>query len=532
VNKDAASLGITIEAFMELKAALDKSNRLIADLQTQIEFEKNKYQNLLRELYGKKSEKVSSINPNQGELFDEAEHDAEVFPKTDIDIKQSNAAKRQRKIGDKKLGRRSIPTDLPRVEKPHDLTDEEKQCPCCGKNRPKIGEERSEEITFIPAHALVTVHVRMKYGPCKCKAFAESENKTIITAKAPNKIVPGSAFGNNAIAFFIVAKYADGLPFYRQESMMSRYDFEVNRGTMAHIAINTASRLHRIISFMQRDIRNSPIIGMDETVVQVLKEAGRDATTQSRMWIARAYHNDKPIVLFSYNKSRSSNVAASILGDFKGYLQTDGYSGYSAIGKQAGMTHIGCWAHIRRKFYSIYENNNKDSLALEIITLIKKIYGIERRLRKKLEEGLITKADFVTMRCDETKEVFESIQKWLMSTFERIPPKSPMGSAVTYALGQYDRAIRYVDHYLLTPDNNLVENAIRPFVIGRNNWKFYDSVSGAWAGATLYSIIETAKINGHEPYRYLCHLFENLPLAIADQQVEALLPYNLDPKNY
>jgi len=532
VSKDAEKEGITIEAFMEMKALLEKSVRQIADLQMQIDFEKNKYQNLLREMFGTKSEKMPREDPNQGDLFDEAEHDAEVFPKTDIAIKQSDAAKKPRTIGENKLGRKSIPQDLPRVEKIHDLSDEEKQCPCCGKNRPKIGEERSEDISFIPAHVLVNVHVRMKYGPCKCKAFQESENKTIIIAKAPNKIIPGSNFANDAIIFFIVAKYVDGLPFYRQESIIKRYGYEVNRGTMAHDTINTASRLHRVISLMQRDIRNSPIIGMDETVVQVLKEAGRDATTQSRMWIARAYHDDKPIVLFSYNKSRSSSVAESILGNFKGYLQTDGYSGYSAIGKQSGMTHVGCWAHIRRKFYAIYENNNKDSLALEIINLIKKIYGVERRLRKKLEEGLITKAEFTSMRCDDTKEVFEAIQKWLMSTFERIPPKSPMGMAITYALGQYDRAIRYVDHYLLTPDNNLVENAIRPFVIGRNNWKFYDTVSGAWAGATLYSIIETAKINGHEPYRYLCHLFENLPYAITDAQLEQFLPYNLDPKKY
>jgi len=523
---------LTVEAFMELKAALEKSVRQIADLQMQIENEKSKYQNLLREMFGKKSEKMSSKDPKQGDLFNEAEHDAEVYPKTDDVITQDNKTKKERKIGEKKLGRKSIPKDLPRVEKIHDLSDEEKQCPCCGKNRPKIGEERSEEITFIPAHAIVNVHVRMKYGPCKCNEFQESENKTIITAKGPNKIVPGSTFSNDAIAFFIAAKYVDGLPFYRQESMVARYGLEVNRGTLAHISIKSASRLHNVISLMQKDIRNSQVIGMDETVVQVLKETGRDASAQSRMWIARAYHDDKPIVLFSYSKSRSSSVAESILGDFKGYLQTDGYSGYTAIGKQAGITHIGCWAHIRRKFYAIYENNNKDSLALEIIDLIRKIYSIEKRLRKKLEEGLITKDEFVSMRCDCTKEVFEAILKWLMSTFERVPPKSPMGSAITYALGQYERAIRYVDHYLLTPDNNLVENAIRPFVIGRNNWKFYDTVSGAWAGATLYSIIETAKINGHEPYRYLCYLFEKLPYAITDQQLESLLPYNLDPKNY
>jgi len=194
-----------------------------------------------------------------------------------------------------------------------------------GKVRPKIGEERSEEIEFIPAHAVVLVHIRPKYGLCKCDAFEESGTKTIVTAPGPTKIVSGSAFSNQTIAFFLVAKYVDALPFYRQESIMARYGLDIGRGTMAHLAIRSASRLDRIISAMQSHIRGSPFIGMDETVVQVLKEAGRAPTSESRMWVARGYHEGKPIVFFTYNKSRGGVVAKSILGDFTGFLQTDAY---------------------------------------------------------------------------------------------------------------------------------------------------------------------------------------------------------------
>jgi transposase len=484
-------------------------------------------EDLRRQLYGRKSERVEEPVRGQGNLFNEAEKDSSAIPEP-----PTPTILVRRSIG-KKRGRKHPGAHLERVEKVHDLSENEKCCPCCGKERPRIGEEKSEEIEIIPAHAVVTVHLRPKYGPCHCEGFSECGGKPIITAPAPAKIVPGSSFSNGSIASFLVAKYVDALPFYRQERIVSRYGLEVGRGTMAHLAIAAARRLGPLIELMQRDIRASPVVGMDETVVQVLKEIDRKPSSESRMWVARGYQEGKPILFFSYSPSRAGAVAASILGDtFEGYLQTDGYSGYTAIGERPGILHVGCWAHIRREFHKIYRSQEKSPLAFEMINLIRKLYSIESHLRDLFKKDQITAEEFCARRQADTDPVFKTIHEWLYATIDRVPPRSSLGEAIKYALGQYERAIRYVGHPLLTPDNNALENSIRPFVIGRKNWLFYDTPDGAWAGATLYSIIESAKANGHEPSRYLRYLFDNLPCAKTDDDLERLLPYHLQPQQY
>lgn len=380
---------------------------------------------------------------------------------------------------------------------------------------------------------MVVVHVRPKYGPCACEGFEGSGTSAIIQAPSPAKITPGSLFSNKSVAFFLIAKFADGLPFYRQEKVVARMGIEVSRSTMARLAIRVGSRIGPLIERIRIDIRGSPVVGMDETVLQVLKEPGRSPTSESRMWVARAFHEGRPLLFFVYNPSRGKSVAQAILEEgFRGFLQTDGYSGYTELGQREGVIHVGCWAHIRRKFHHLYDPKVKDSLALAAVGMIGELYEIERALRKKLEAGIINESEFLVRRKKDTAPVFERIKAWLFDTAPRVPPESPIGKAISYAIGQLDRAVHYVDHVLLTPDNNPVENAIRPFVIGRKAWLFADTPQGAWASASLYSLIETARANGHEPYRYLCHLFDRLPLASTDEDISALLPYVLKPGTY
>ena len=408
-------------------------------------------EDLKRQLFGRRSERLEEPIRGQGNLFNEAEQDSSAIPEP-----PSPTMLVRRSVG-KKRGRKRPGADLERVEKIHDLSENEKRCPCCGKERPRIGEEKSEEIEIIPAHAVVTVHVRLKYGPCDCEGFIEGSKKPIITAPAPAKIVPGSSFSNGSIASFLVAKYVDALPFYRQEKIVSRYGLEVGRGTMAHLAIGAARRLGPLIELMQRDIRGSPVVGMDETVVQVLKEVDRKPSSESRMWVARGYEEEKPILFFSYSPSRAGAVAASILGDtFQGYLQTDGYSGYTTIGERAGILHVGCWAHIRREFHKVYKSQEKSPLALEMINLIRKLYNIESELRALFKKNQIMAEEFSARRKEGVDPIFKAIHEWLHTTIARVPPTSSLGEAIKYALGQYERAIRYVDHPLLTPDNNAV----------------------------------------------------------------------------
>jgi transposase len=516
---------IVAELRDELEAARreqEEGIRRLAETQTLLERERAKYADLKREIFGRKSEKIGESDPKQGELFNEAERDA------GASSDEERVQIVRRRVG-KKGGRKRPAPELERIEKLHDLSDSEKICPCCGKERPRIGEDRSEEVEIIPARAVVTVHVRPKYGPCPCDDFETQSAKAVVQASPPPKILPGSLFSNRSIAFFLVGKYADALPFYRQEKMLARLGLELSRGTMARIAIKVGSALDPILELMQRDIRQSAVVRMDETPVQVLKESGRPPGSESRMWVAMGYREGRPIFLFSYNQSRSGKVAEAILGDYRGWLQTDGYSGYTRLGTRAGISHVGCWAHIRREFHHVYESQERSPLALEAIKMIRELYHIEATHRERLEAGKITAGEFIAGRRADTEPVFARFHSWLHEKRTQVPPRTPLGEAMSYALGQYDRAVRYVEHVLLTPDNNLVENAIRPFVVGRKNWLFCDTPNGAWASSTLYSIVETARANGHEPYRYLCHLFENLPSAVDQNAIEALLPYRIKP---
>lgn len=511
----------------ELKRQRDQALRQASEFQDKYEEEHFKYEKLRQMIFGRKSERVTEEDASQGKLFNEAEIEnqkEEAIPEE---------AKPEKKPREKHpgSGRARAPKDIERVEVIHDLSEEEKTCPCCGKTRPVMGEERSEETTLIPAHFVVKVHVRKTYGPCTCEEFKDSGQKTVVTASAPAKIVPGSMFANETIAFSLVSKFVDGLPFYRQEALFSRYGLDLGRGTMARLAVRTASRLSDLVERLRDDLRASPVVRMDETTVQVLKEDGRPPGTTSRMWVAMGYRDKRPIYLFSYSPSRSGKIAESILGPYSGYLQTDGYSGYNALGARTDVVHVGCWAHIRREFADIYRSQ-KSSLALEAITLIRELYTIERNCRAELEAGTIDEPSFLLRRKADAEKVFEKILSWLYARKAELPPQSSMGKAVAYALGQYERSIRCVDHVLLTPDNNLAENAIRPFVVGRKNWLFCDSQAGAWASSTLYSLIETAKANGHEPYRYLCHLFDTLPRLTGHESIDSLLPYVLKPTDY
>ena len=538
----AAKEGEQKEALAEKEKALAEKQEALAEKEVELQKARHTIHILQQLLYGPRSERVSQEEPKgQGKLFNEAELTAQKDPPKAPEPAQEAApikTKPRQKVPGS--GRRRIREDLERVEVVHELGEEDRVCPWCASERPIIGEERSEEVELIPAKAVVKVHVRRKYGPCTCDDFIGHDEPAVVTAVAPAKIAKGSQYANSTAAFIIVSKYVDGLPLYRQEAAFERMGLELGRGTMARMILRVSEELAPLWQRMKEDLRSSPVLGMDETVTQVLHEPGRPATSQSRMWVARGFMHGpgatdppRPIIWFEYADSRSGDVAASIIGNFSGYLQTDGYSGYNHIGQRPEIVHVGCWAHIRREFYRLVREQGPTCTAAEMINLIRKLYQIERDLRAALAAGSLAQDTFVEERKARAAVVFQEIRSWLTLWETKVPPRSPLGSAIAYALGQYRRAIRYVDHWLLTPDNNPVENAIRPFVIGRKNWLFHDSVHGATASGRLYSLLETAKANGHEPYHYLCHLFTEY--ARASDKTAALsnlLPYTLTPDSY
>lgn len=526
MSKTMAELEKEIESLKDIVQGLQNT---IQTKDHEIQIWRENYFLIRQKLFGKSSEKQHLEKDPQYLLFDEAECHAD---EKALPIETTKVAEHERK----KSGRKPKDIPLPVIEKIHELEEADRSCPCCGRNRPVIGDERSSEYDLVPSHFVKIIHVRHKYGPCACADFKESENAPIVIAPAPVKIIPGSDFSNRTTAFFMTAKYADAIPFYRMSKVLERYGLVISRATLSNQAIAVGRSIGGLIDLMNRDLMNSPVLLMDETTVQVLDEIGKDNTSKSYMWVQRGFHDGKPIHRFAYHQSRSGSVAENLLSEFKGfYLQTDGYKGYDRFHDEkhpayrANLIHVGCFAHIRRKFVEAWEVAGKTGIAQEAIKLIANLYDVERELRKQLHEKAIDERAFLSRRKRKAEPHLSDLRMWLSRNALNVAPQSKLGTAISYALTEFPLASRYIDHPLLTPDTNAVENAIRPFVIGRKNWLFSGSPRGAHASAGIYSLVETAKANGHDPYFYLCYIFDRLPLCKTEEEIEKLLPYRITP---
>ena len=280
-----------------------------------------------------------------------------------------------------------------------------------------------------------------------------------------------------------------------------------------------------IINLLRDQVLAYDILQMDETTVQVLNEPGKTAQSKSYLWVQRGGPPDKPVILFDYDPGRGQAVPLRLLDGYKGYLQTDGYAGYHAAVIKGKLTHVGCWAHARRKFSEAVKaqgKNKKRGKAHRGLALIQKLYQVEKQTRKLAAE------ERHALRQQHARPILDEIRIWLDQALPQVPPKSATGKALNYLHNEWDKLIRYLDDGRLEIDNNLAENAIRPFVIGRKNWLFSHCVNGVKASANLYSLIETAKANGLEPYAYLRHVFTELPKATSVEDMEALLPGNIN----
>jgi transposase len=265
--------------------------------------------------------------------------------------------------------------------------------------------------------------------------------------------------------------------------------------------------------------------------VQVLNEPGRANTTTSYMWVFRGGDPDKPVVLFHYAPTRSGEVPREILEGYQGYLQTDAYSAYEQFERRGSrIILVGCMAHVRRNFVKVIEARGKGAkktgsaeVALEYI---RKLYVIERVAR----ERKLSPEETLALRKEKAEPILKEFKAWMDNLLQKTPPKGLLGKALSYAVGHWKKLLRYLEDGRIPIDNNWAENAIRPFVVGRKGWLFSGHPNGAHASATLYTLIETAKACGLEPYHYLRRLFEKLPFARTEEDHLALLPQNLIPE--
>ncbi len=419
-----------------------------------------------------------------------------------------------------------MPESLPRVEVVHDIDEEEKVCGC-GAALERIGEEVSEKLDIIPAIIRVIRHIRPKYGCRSCEGL-EDDGPTIKIAPVPPQIVPKGIASAGLLAHILTAKFADALPFYRQEKQFARLGVEIGRATMCNWAMKAAEACTPLLELLSQEIRSGPLINIDETTVQVLHEPGRSPTTKSYMWIFRGGDPQKVSLIYRYAPTRSGDVAASFIKKYKGAVQTDGYVGYDFLDTKDSIIHLGCWAHVRRKFMDAAKAGSSKSKKRGSVDValgyIRKLYGIEKQA--KVQE--LDAEQVVALRQREVKPLLEKFRQWLEKKSLQVVPKSLLGKAVSYTLDQWPRLVGYLEIGYATPDNNLAENAIRPFVVGRKNWLFAGTPEGAAASAAMYSLIETAKANGLDTYKYLRFLFENLPCAKSEEEYRNLLPQQLD----
>jgi transposase len=340
----------------------------------------------------------------------------------------------------------------------------------------RIGEEGCEKLGIIPAQVRVRRHVRPKYACKACEGSGDEQNPAVRIAPAVKQLLPKSIASPALIAYMLVAKFCDALPFYRQERQFQRMGVDLRRQDMANWTVRVYQRIEPLVQLLRQQIRSGPVVGIDETTVQVMNEPGRANTSQSYIWVFVGGESEHPVVDYQYHPTRSGSVPLHYLQEYRGTIQTDGYDGYRELGRQPGIVHSGCRAHARR---------------------------------------------------EEVTPVLEKLRLWPESRQPQVPPSTLLGKAIRYAVEEWPKLLRYLDSPHLRPDNNACEREIRPFVIGRN-WQISGTPAGATDSAAWYSIIQASKLNGVEPYLYLRCLLSRLPESTDPDDYRALLPWNIN----
>ncbi|WP_350940994.1 IS66 family transposase (plasmid) [Vibrio metschnikovii] len=456
-------------------------------------------------------------HPGQFRLFDEAELCTD--PVLDAHEKQDEDQKK--KNTSKPRGRKPLSNDLPREQIFLYLTDAEKT----GAKSTFFAKVK-EELDIVPAKVRVLEYMQEK------AVFDTEDGQTMVTAPMPKHPLPGSLGSTSLIAHTITSKYVDGLPLYRIEKMLSRYGGDISRATLANYVMKSAQVLQPLVNLLREHQNAGHIIAMDETRIQVLKEPGKPATSDKQMWVSLGGPPSERSVLFHYDPSRSGEVPITLLDGFKGYLQTDGYAGYNAACKKYQLTPVGCMDHARRKFIEAQAAQPKGkkakvSNADTALGHINQLYHIERQINELKEKAGYTPEQVVAYRQEHSVPLLDKLKIFLENNANKVPADSLTGLAITYMRNQWEKLVVYCTNGELRISNILAENAIRPFVVGRKAWLFADSSQGAKASAVCYSIVETAKLNGLEPYEYLHTVLTNLPYAETVEQIESLLPWNI-----
>lgn len=463
------------------------------------------FQLLLRRFTGRSSEK---LDKNQLALFEKL---LEELAPTTTTPQPAVVSAAPASLQGAAHGRRKIPANLPREQVIHDLPEEDKPCPCCGKMRCVIGKQVHEKLKWVPAKITVVEHVRLTYACRHCEQAAAPSGPQIVTADQPLSPIEKGLAEPSLLAQVIVSKYSDHLPLHRLERILERHGIDIARSTMCDWMRDCAQLLKPLYALMVKEVLQSKVIHTDDTSVQVL-DKNLPQTRTGRLWVYLG-DRDHPYTVFDHTATRERDGPMKFLNgwgkDRRVYLQADAYGGYDGIhrGEAGGqVTEVACWSHARRKFYDARDSDS--ATATQALAFIRLLYDVEDQAKELSPDQRAALRQVKSLpRLTEFRAFLESKQAARGGT---VLPKSPMGQAITYAFNQWEALCVYTADGNLAIDNNASERALRRIAVGRGNWTFLGSENGGHTAAILFSLVATCQRHAVNAFDYLCHVLTRI----------------------
>lgn len=483
-----------------LIAELSHTRREVSLKQLRIDQLTHEMAILRRWKFAARSEQLQGV---QRHLFEEtAEADLEA-----IGLELEALKRTDEKTLPKEQPRRApLPAGLPRTEVRHEPDSTICACGCAMK---RIGEDISEKLEYTPGVFSVERHIRGKWACAKCQ--------TLMQAPVPAHVIDKGIPTAGLLAQVLVAKYLDHQPLYRQEGIFGRAGVAIPRSTLAQWVGMCGVRLQPLVDALRQALLGRPVLHADETPVAMLSP-GKGKTHRAYLWTygSSAYDELKAVV-YDFAEGRAGENARRFLEGWSGKLVCDDYAGYKELFRN-GVTEVGCMAHARRKFHDLWANH-KSAVAQEALTFFGALYDIER-VASELDADQRQR-----LRELKSRPIADTLHQWLTLQRQIASDGTAIAKAIDYSLGRWGALTRYIDDGALPPDNNHIENRIRPIALGRSNWLFAGSLRGGQRAAAAMSLIQSAKLNGHDPYAYLKDVLERLPSHPASR-IEELLPHH------
>lgn len=395
----------------------------------------------------------------------------------------------------------------------------------------RIEDRVVDKLGFKPAEFYVERHIYAKYALASHEAEKGDEEKNIIT-QWEHKDTDCMMASMGTVAHVIVSKYDDQLPLYRQEEMFKRTDLDITRQTLSLWLMKSFNLLEPLAERLKKWILVAPLINQDESPLQVLHFDGEPTASNTYfMFVQVGTHIvspqvDRRVILFSFLENRQKATLLAQTEGYDGFVCTDGLKTYNSLPNNKKI-HINCWVHAERGLKQIVKIHKK-AKAKDLILIVNKLYTVENELRDSYAKGLLTKEEFNAERQEKADIIFAELKTALEKARKNYSPSSTMGKAIAYFFTYWDTLINYPKCFESSASNNVAESAIRPFCIGKKNWLFSNTDTGAHASALFYSLIETAKANHMNPYDYVWYILTKAPLCKTEEDWDQLLPWNMD----